>query len=143
MDFLKKHAMTIVFAQSLVATLGSLFASEIAKFPPCVLCWYQRIFIYPIVFIAVVGIVRKDSNVGYYVLPLAIVGLIISVFHNLLYLNILPESAAPCVAGISCTTKYIEWFGFVTIPFLAFLSFVVIIVCTIIFIKANKKSSIE
>lgn len=143
MNFLKKHALTIVFAQSLIATLGSLFASEIAKFPPCVLCWYARIAIYPIVILSIVGIVRKDKNAGYYILPLSIVGLLITGFHNLLYWNILPEAAAPCVAGISCTTKYIEWFGFVTIPFLAFLSFVVITGCTIIFIKANKQEVVS
>lgn len=139
MNFLKKHALTIVFAQSLLATLGSLFASEIANFPPCVLCWYQRICIYPIVILAAIGIVRKDKNVGYYILPLSIIGGFISILHNLWYWNLLPEASVPCVAGISCTTKYIEWFGFVTIPFLAFLAFAVITVCTIVYIRTNRE----
>lgn len=138
MNFLKKHALVIVFATSLIATLGSLFASEIANFQPCVLCWYQRIAMYPIVLLSMIGIVRKDKNVGYYILPLSIIGGLVAVFHNLLYWQILPEAAAPCVAGISCTTKFIEWFGFVTIPFLSFLAFLTIAVCTIIFIRNNK-----
>lgn len=141
MEFIKKHALTIVFAQSLLAVGASLFASEVAKFPPCVLCWYQRICIYPIVILAAIGIVRRDTNAGYYILPLSIIGLLISVFHNLLYWNIIPEAAAPCLAGISCTTKFIEWFGFITIPFLSFLAFLVITVCTIIFIKNNNQEA--
>lgn len=139
MKFLKKHALNIIFAQSLFAMLGSLFASEIANFPPCVLCWYQRIAMYPIVILVAVGIIRKDKHVGYYILPLAIIGFIVSIFHNLVYWSIIPETAAPCVAGISCTTKFIELFGFMTIPFLSFLSFVVVLFSTIIFIKYNKQ----
>jgi len=138
MDFLKKHAITIIFIQSLVATLASLFASEVLKFPPCVLCWYQRIFIYPIVILAAVGIIKKDKNVGYYILPLSIIGGLVSVFHNLLYWGIVPESAAPCFAGISCTTKYFEWFGFITIPLLSFAAFCIIAWLAFIFIRSNK-----
>jgi disulfide bond formation protein DsbB len=53
---------------------------------------------------------------------------VIAVYHNLLYYNIIPESAAPCVQGISCTTKFIQWFGFVTIPFLSLMSFTLILI---------------
>lgn len=129
----KKYLLYIAFAQAFVAMLGSLFFSEILKFPPCVLCWYQRIFLYPIVFILAIGIMRKDKNVSYYVLPLALIGFAISIYHNLLYWKILPESAAPCLLGVSCTTKFIEWAGFVTIPFLSMLAFGVIITCTVMY----------
>lgn len=133
MAIFKKYLLYIAFGQALIAMLGSLFFSEILKFPPCVLCWYQRIFMYPIAIILAIGIMRKDKNVSYYVLPLAIVGLAISIFHNLLYYKILPESAAPCLLGVSCTTKFIEWLGFVTIPFLSMLGFVVIIACMVLY----------
>lgn len=139
MTVLKKYLLYIAFAQALVAMLGSLFFSEILKFPPCVLCWYQRIFMYPIAIILAVGIMRKDKNVSYYVLPLAIVGFLISIYHNLLYYKILPESAAPCLLGVSCTTKFIEWFGFVTIPFLSMMGFGVVIACMVLYNKYINK----
>jgi len=140
MASLKKYLLYIAFGQSLAAMLGSLFFSEIAKFPPCVLCWYQRIFMYPIAFILAVGIMRRDKNVSYYVLPLAIIGFLISIYHNLLYYKVLPESAAPCIQGVSCTTKFIEWGGFVTIPLLSMMGFILIIACMMLYNKyVNKK----
>lgn len=136
--FLIKNLYYIAWVQALIATVGSLIFSEILHFPPCTLCWYQRIFMYPIVFILPVGIINKDKKVHRYVLPLAVVGFVISVYHNLLYYQVLPESAAPCVSGISCTTKFIEWFGFVTIPFLSSIAFAVIIAC-MWYAQKNKK----
>lgn len=124
---------------ALGATLGSLFFSELMHFPPCVLCWYQRICMYPLVIILSVGILRKNKELPLYVLPLSIIGLVISIFHNLLYYEILPEAAAPCTAGVSCTTKFIEYFGFVTIPFLSMVSFILITIGMIVFWKLNKK----
>lgn len=125
----------IAFAQALLATLGSLYFSEIAGFPPCVLCWYQRICMYPIAAILAIGIARKDKNVPYYVLPFSIVGIVISIYHNLLYYKLIPESIQPCITGVSCTTKFIEWFGFVTIPFLSLVAFAIITVCMVISLK--------
>lgn len=129
----------VAFAQALLATLGSLYFSEIAGFPPCSLCWYQRICMYPIVALAAVGIIRKDTSLPYYVLPLSLIGLVIAFYHNLLYYNILPESAAPCAMGISCTTNYIEWFGFITIPFLSLVAFAIITASMVICLKSKKK----
>ncbi len=136
--FFQKYALMIAWIQALVAMLGSLYFSEVLKFPPCVLCWYQRICIYPLVLLLAVAIGRKDRNIIFYALPLAIIGWIISVYHNLLYYGIIPESLAPCKLGISCTTKYIEFFGFVTIPFLALVALTVIIVLVIVDRKLNK-----
>src|SRR5579864_5425272 len=102
--YLNKNVLYIAWVQSLLAMLGSLYFSEIKKFPPCILCWYQRILMYPLVLIIAVGILRKDKNLPHYVLPLSAIGTIIAVYHNLLYMNIIPESLAPCVAGVSCTT---------------------------------------
>jgi disulfide bond formation protein DsbB len=106
-----------------IATLGSLFFSEVMKFPPCVLCWYQRICMYPLVLILLAGMFPVSKSVVKFSLPLVLSGWVIAVYHNLLYYNIIPESAAPCVQGISCTTKFIQWFGFVTIPFLSLMAF--------------------
>lgn len=123
------------FASSLFATMGSLYFSEIAGFPPCVLCWYQRICMYPIAAILAIGIARKDKNAPYYVLPFSVVGILISVYHNLLYYSLIPESIQPCINGVSCTTKFIEWFGFVTIPLLSLTAFAIITVSMVISLK--------
>lgn len=134
------NILYIALAQAIIATLGSLYFSEVMNLPPCVLCWYQRIAMYPLVVILAVGIIRKNRDIVLYVLPLSLVGLAISIYHNLLYWKIIPESIAPCMAGVSCTTKFFEWFGFITIPFLALTAFVVINICMIIFIKNNKQN---
>ena len=94
-SLLSKYALYSAFLQAWVASLGSLYFSEIAKFPPCVLCWYQRICLYPLVAILTVGILRGDKKVYLYVLPLSISGLIIAIYHNLLYYKIIPESIKP------------------------------------------------
>lgn len=118
---------SLALGQALVATLGSLYFSEVLKFPPCVLCWYQRICMYPLVLILGTGIVTNDKKVIWYTLPLASIGWIIALYHNLLYYKILPESVAPCVNGVSCTTKFVEYFGFVTIPLLSWIAFSIIL----------------
>lgn len=118
----------LAWFMSAVATLGSLFFSEVMKFPPCVLCWYQRICMYPLVLVLFMGLFPYEKKVARFALPLALVGWIIAVYHNLLYYHILPESAAPCVQGISCTTVQIQWFGFVTIPFMSLVAFSFIVV---------------
>lgn len=123
---------------ALVATVGSLFFSEVMELPPCVLCWYQRIAMYPLVLVIGAGIVMRDAKLKSYALPLTLVGLAISVYHNLLYYGILPESIAPCKQGISCTTAQIEWLGFITIPLLALSAFV-LITFFLLFYKSEKE----
>lgn len=113
---------------SCVATLGSLFFSEIMMLPPCVLCWYQRICMYPLVAIFLMGVLSFDRQVIKYSAPLALIGWFIAVYHNLLYYKILPESASPCLRGISCTAIQLNWAGFITIPLLSFIAFTLILV---------------
>lgn len=133
-----KNIPYILLVTSLISTLVSLYFSEIMHLVPCVLCWYQRIAMYPLIIITAVGILTKDKNLPYYVLPLALIGWGVALYHNLLYYHILPESIAPCQAGISCTTKLIELFGFLTIPLGSFLAFTFILICTIIYLKYRK-----
>lgn len=135
----EKNILYLVWLQALAATLGSLFFSEIWHLPPCTLCWYQRIFMYPLTLIIPLGTIRKDKNLPDYILLLAIPGLIIAAFHNLLYYGIVPESQAPCALGVSCTTKFFEWFGFVTIPFLSMLAFALIVGLVLLYKRIGKK----
>ena len=123
---LRANLVYLAWFQALIATLGSLFFSEIMQLTPCLLCWYQRIMMYPLVVILTVGILLREKRLKYYVLPLSMIGLVIAIYHNMLYYSIIPESLAPCVAGISCTTRQIEWLGFITIPIMASTAFTVI-----------------
>jgi len=135
---LSRVLVNFAWVQSFAAMVGSLYFSQILQYPPCVLCWYQRIAMYPIVLIIPVGIFLKDKHLPYYVLPLSIIGVLIAAYHNLLYWNIIPEAITPCMAGVSCTTQYIEWFGFVTIPFLSFMAFAAITACMLLYKKLNR-----
>lgn len=136
---LRQILLYLAWAVALTSTLGSLYFSEILQFPPCILCWYQRILMYPLVLIIPIGILKKDHHLPWYVLPLAILGMIVASYHNLLYYGLIKESTTPCIQGVSCTTKFIEWFGFVTIPLFSLLAFAVIVICMVVLIKVDKK----
>lgn len=124
---------------SLVATSGSLYFSEIKGFIPCDLCWFQRIFMYPLVVILGIGTFQSDTSVKKFVLPLSIVGSIISLLHYLEQKVPGFGGIKPCVSGIPCSAEYINWFGFITIPFLALLAFSLINICMVIlFVKKTK-----
>ena len=138
-EWIKHNILYVSFLQALVATTSSLFFSEILHFTPCVLCWYQRICMYPLVIILAIGILKKDKLTSLYVLPLSLIGLVVSIYQNLLVFGIIPEAISPCSIGVSCTTKYFEYFGFITIPFLSLLSFVVIITCMLLYKRYNTK----
>ena len=134
-------AWTLLFFAWLVATIapvGSLFFSEVMMFPPCVMCWYQRICMYPLVVILLVGLFPLDTTVTRYAMPLTLIGLFFAIYHNLLYYKILPESVQPCSQGVSCTSDYINWFGYITIQLLSLVSFVMVLILLIIFKRKVK-----
>ena len=108
-----------------IATIGSLFMSQVLGWLPCVLCWYQRILMYPIAIILAVGILRRDQKLHLYVLPLSIAGIFTSLYHYLLIkTTIFPPP--PCLDGVPCTTDYINWLGFINVPFMALTAFIII-----------------
>ena len=119
-------AWTLVFLAWLIAgasTLGALFLSQVMDIAPCVLCWYQRIFMFPLVFVLAAGLFPFDARLVRYALPLAVVGWMIALFHVLLVAGIVPENIRPCAQGIPCKDQVIEWFGFLTIPLLSLIAF--------------------
>ena len=116
-----------------VSTTISLFFSSVLEYEPCVLCWYQRICLFPMIFILAAGLFPTfDKSVIKYALPLSIAGGLTAFYHTLLYAGIIPESIQPCSKGVSCTEKYFELFGFVSIPMLSFMAFSAIVVLLII-----------
>ena len=127
---------TIIFICWLIAaisSLGSLFFSEVMAFAPCALCWYQRIFMFPLVFVFLSGLFPLDQNVVKYALPISMVGWAFAFYHFLVYSGFIPERLQPCGDGVPCSETYIDLFGFLTIPMLSLLSFTAIIVLLFVY----------
>ncbi len=132
----------LLFAAWLVATLataGSLFFSVVMDLPPCVLCWYQRIALFPLVLILLAGLRPLEPQVTRYSLPLAVAGWLVSAYHNALYVGLLPASIQPCAQGVSCTERHLELFGFISIPLLSLAAFTTIIALLVVFKKRSSR----
>lgn len=127
-NFWRDHGILFAFIFSLIATLGSLFYSDVAKFQPCELCWYQRIFMYPNAVLLGFALLRKEKSVINYSLLLSVIGIIISAYHNYIYYG--GASITSCSAGglgASCVRKFVAEFGYITIPMMALTAFAMVI----------------
>ena len=124
-DLLGATSRHIALLAAWIATAGSLFFSEVLGWRPCVLCWYQRILMYPLAIVLAIAIIRRDRGLHAYVLPFSIVGMGVSLYHYLLIkTDWFPPPA--CAVDVPCTVDYLNWFGFINIPFLAMTAFVII-----------------
>ncbi len=126
MDREAHPAWAMVFGAWLIAaaaTLGALFFGEVMKVPTCVLCWYQRIFMFPLAIILPLGLFPFDPRIARYALPLAACGWGLALFHVMLVHGYIPESVQPCTQGVPCSQTFVKYFGFVTIPLLALIAF--------------------
>lgn len=132
-DFFKQNALTFIFIVGSSATLGSLFLSEIASFVPCTLCWWQRIFMYPIALISLIALIRNDKKAVYYILPLSIIGAGIAAYHYIMQLfpNLLEcsEEVAKCSA-----VQFTE-LGYITIPLMSLTTFMLIAISSLFLIR--------
>ncbi len=108
---------------ALVSTLTSLFFSEVMELVPCVLCWYQRILIFPLALLLLLGLFPLDKNIIKYSLPFSILGLLFTVYHLFLFYGFIPEDLKPCTQGIPCDDDSMILFGFLPIPWLSLLAF--------------------
>ena len=133
--FFQNYGGVLAFVVAATATLGSLYFSEIAGFVPCTLCWYQRILMYPLVLITLVGIIEKDEYLPFYVLPLSIIGMGVSGYHVLVQKGMF-SNAASCTVGVPCSLSYVNYLGFITIPVMAFTAFLLITIVMLITRKA-------
>lgn len=137
---LKQMNSTIIllcFLLALSATLGSLFFSEVMHFVPCSMCWYQRIFMYPLVVIFMIALLYPDDKIFKYSMPIVSIGLFFAIYHNLLMFKIIPEKIVPCVQGVPCSTRYLDM-GLITIPFLSLIAFSLIFILLLIGRKGTK-----
>ncbi len=131
---LAKHKLLFSFIIASIATLGSLFFSEIAKFEPCKLCWIQRIFMYPMALILGLALIYKDKNIKRYIILLGIIGSLFSAYHYFTQMFAAPSFCS--ATEVSCTTKSIAMFGYVTIPMMALTAFLMII--SLMMVKEKK-----
>jgi len=125
----------LAWITALVSVAGSLFFSEVMRLPPCSLCWYQRVAIYPLVLIIGASILTRDDRLKLYALPLALLGLAVAAYHNLLYYGIIPETVAPCEEGVPCNAVQLELLGFITIPLMGLVAFAAIVACLLLYKK--------
>jgi disulfide bond formation protein DsbB len=104
---------------ALGSTLGALFIGEVMGKTPCLLCWFQRVFMFPLAVILAVGCYKSDADVADYALPVSMIGLLVALYHNLLFWGVLPEDIQPCGAGPSCSSADLNLIGVIPIPLLS------------------------
>ncbi|GEK34923.1 disulfide oxidoreductase [Kurthia sibirica] len=134
-----EFSLLAMWVISLVAMMGSLFFSEVQKYEPCTFCWYQRILMYPLVLIIGVAYLQHNAKIAMTTLIFSIIGTCVALYHyGIQKIPYLHDNAAAC-GRVPCTGQYINWFGFVTIPFLSLLAFLLIMGLSIVILKASKE----
>lgn len=128
-------SLLFAWVTSIIAMMGSLFFSEKMGFIPCTLCWYQRILMYPLVFFLGMAFYRNDKEIYKYVLPMSIIGMLLSGYHYTLQKIPAMQDFSTCTNGVPCSGQYINWLGFITIPFLAFIGFTFITISMLVLWK--------
>jgi disulfide bond formation protein DsbB len=135
------YELWAAFVVAAIATGGSLFFSEVAGFVPCELCWYQRICMYPLSIVTLLAALAQDRRVARYLLPLPIVGAGVSVYHLLVENGVVGQSAACLVSAPGgCATKWIDEFGYMTIPTLALTGFLLLTALLVFAAVGNDES---
>ena len=120
-----EHTQKAMLLIAMVSTASSLYYSEVVGFTPCDFCWYQRIAMYPLAILLVVALITRSRIETRYVVALAAIGLLLSIYHY--QLEMFPQQAEVCSGIVSCTSRYVEEFGFVSIPFMAGSGFLTIL----------------
>ncbi len=127
------------FLVSVAATLGSLGLSEVLALTPCELCWYQRVFMYPLPFIFGAALAQKKYDIFWYAFPMVVTGAGVAVYHYIIQMSAFAaNSCSPDL--VACTTRQVEFFGFITIPLGSLLAFIVIASILLILRNRNKKA---
>lgn len=130
--------LLLAWITSITAMGGSLFFSEQMGFIPCTLCWFQRVLMYPLTIILGIACYRSDRDVYQYVLPLSIIGMMVSAYHYALQKVPSLHEFSTCTSGVPCSGQYINWLHFITIPFLSLLAFTIITTAMLVMWKRKK-----
>jgi len=129
----------LLFAAFIVAAIamaGSLYFSEARLFQPCKYCWYQRILMYPLVLIFAIAAIRNDRSIIIYTLPLTLIGAGYGIFHYALQKGFIPQDAG---CAVLCDHAWINWAGFITIPFLSATAFIIILLLSLATIFSKRQ----
>jgi disulfide bond formation protein DsbB len=138
---LRPVLLPLGLAIAAVATAGSLYYSEMAGYPPCEMCWYQRICMYPLVAVLAVAVARRDLRGGWYALPPAVAGLGLSVYHYQLQLR--PDQGSTCDVSAPCTYQWVDSLGFMSIPFMAGCGFVGVAGLAVLSLRSPQQGSVD
>lgn len=140
--WLERSGLYIALLAAWVAMMGSLYFSEVAGYIPCTLCWYQRILMYPLAGIIAIGLLRRDRGLPFYILPFSLLGIGFSTYHYLLQKTDIFGTTI-CKVGVPCTSMWINWLGFMTIPFLALIAFIIITLMALIALQGEAEEDNE
>ena len=121
------------------ATLGALFIGEVMLMTPCTLCWYQRIFMFPIAIILGIACFADDRQGAVYALALALGGLAMAGYHTLLVAGLIPKSWVPCSAGVSCVDQKLEILNGIQIPWLSLVAFIALALLLTTYLRKSSR----
>ncbi len=136
--FVHTHILNLLFVEALFALLGSLAYSQLIGFPPCELCWIQRIFIYPQVIIALVAMIKKDKNIIDYLLPMSVIGGLVALYQSFIQWGLFAGLGGCVAVGGECAKVFVNAYGYITIPFMSFTIFAYSIGVMTIYYQARK-----
>ncbi|WP_018664095.1 disulfide oxidoreductase [Heyndrickxia acidiproducens] len=137
----RENMWFFAWAVAVVAMCGSLYFSEIRGYEPCELCWYQRILMYPMAILIGISVVRKEYRLSLYTTVLSGIGMFVSLYHYSLQKFSIFSDHSPACGRVPCTAEYINWLGFITIPFLALTAFILIFISSLLVWKWTTSSS--
>jgi disulfide bond formation protein DsbB len=142
-SFFAIHSILVGFVASSLAMAGSLTYSDVVGYTPCVLCWFQRIFMYPQVILLGLALYRRDLSMRLYAIVLSSVGGVLALWH---YLGQLGFGTLPCSAvgySVSCAERFVMQYGYITIPMMALSAFVLIALSSAVSLKKERDNTIQ
>lgn len=131
--------LLVAWLVAVAATAGALFIGEVMGMAPCVLCWYQRIFMFPLAIVLAIASYSDDRRGAIYALPLALGGVVLAGYHTLLIAGLAPKSWIPCGAGVSCADQKLEILNGIQIPWLSLAAFLLILSLLTIYLRKTTK----
>jgi len=136
-----ENLLLLIWAQAFIALAGSLFYSEVLGYAPCELCWVQRIFMYPLVVIYGVAIFKKKISIALPGLILSGIGMLVSIYHYMVQKLPALQGSGDACGLVPCNFQYVNYFGFITIPFLAGTAFIILFSLHLLLLKEQRRNS--
>jgi disulfide bond formation protein DsbB len=138
-SFVNKYVLELIFFSSMSALVGSLLYSNVAGFPPCELCWIQRIFMYPQALLSFMAMWWKDKKMVIYLLPMSVLGGLVAFYHSLTNWGFGGSLLGCTSVGGECSRVYVLEYGYITIPFMALTTFAYLILISVVYYKSTKE----